>query len=138
MRNEFIPIFETYGVDVVYSGHSHSYERSYYLNDHLGTSDTYSNAAHAELINGDPDAPALGHADQPYAQLSPTSGGIDDRVVYTVAGNGGKANSDSGRITTAEEWLRHPAHIVQDADTLGDKRRGLPVIGSIVIDASTT
>lgn len=138
MRNEFVPIFEMYGVDVVYGGHSHSYERSYYLNNHLGTSDTYSNAAHAELVDGDPNRPSLGQGNQRYAQLSPTSGGIDDRVVYTVAGNGGKADSDSGRITTAEEWLRHPAHIVQDADTLDDKRHGLPVIGSVVIDASTT
>ncbi len=29
MRERFTPVFEDYGVDVVYSGHSHSYERSY-------------------------------------------------------------------------------------------------------------
>jgi hypothetical protein len=134
MRNEFVPIFDDYGVDVVYSGHSHSYERSYYLHNHTGTSDTYSNAEYAELVDGDPDQPALGYGDQTYSQLSPTSGGIDDRVVYTVAGNGGKADSDSGPITEPEEWLRHAAHIEQPADTVEPKRNGLGVIGSVVID----
>lgn len=138
MRNEFVPIFDEYGVDVVYSGHSHSYERSYYLRGHLGTSDTFSAAAHAELVGGDAGTPSLGRGDNTYAQLSATSGGVDDRVVYTVAGNGGKADGDSGSITTAEEWLRHSAHIVQEADTIDDKRRGLPVLGSVVIDADET
>jgi hypothetical protein len=136
MRNEFVPIFDDYGVDVVYSGHSHSYERSYYLHNHTGTSDTYSNAEHAELVNGDPDQPALGYGDQTYSQLSPTSGGIDDRVVYTVAGNGGKADKDSGAVTTPEEWLRHAAHIQQPEDTVEPKRNALAIIGSVVIDAT--
>jgi acid phosphatase type 7 len=136
MRNEFVPIFDDYGVDVVYSGHSHSYERSYYLNNHTGTSDTYSNAEHAELIDGDPAQPALGFPDQPYSQLSPTSGGIDDRVVYTVAGNGGKADKDAGSVTDPAVWLRHAAHIQQAADTIEPKRNALAVIGSVVIDAT--
>jgi 3',5'-cyclic AMP phosphodiesterase CpdA len=107
MRTQFTPIFEQYGVDVVYSGHSHSYERSYYLNGHTGTSDTFSTAEHAELIDGDPANPASGRPGEPYSQLSPTSGGIDDRVVYTVAGSSGKANSggDDFGITDDDEWL---------------------------------
>ncbi|MBA6412469.1 metallophosphoesterase family protein [Parahaliea sp. F7430] len=134
MRNEFVPIFEQYGVDVVYSGHSHSYERSYYLRGHLGTSDTFSAAQHAELIDGDPTRPSLGQGDHRYAQLSPSSGGINDRVVYSVAGNSGKADSNSG-ATKPEQWLRHAAHIRQEADSLEDKRHGLAVIGSVIIDA---
>jgi len=146
MRNEFTPIFEEYGVDVVYGGHSHSYERSYYLNGHTGTSDTFSAAAHAELVDGDPAHPASGRAGETYQQQSPTSGGVDDRVVYTVAGSSGKANSggDSLGITDDAEWLRHAAHIEQPnsltkcAEPEGCRAdlRGLGVQGSVVIDAN--
>jgi hypothetical protein len=135
MRETFVPVFDNYGVDLVYNGHSHSYERSYYLNNLIGKSDTYSAAANAELVDGDPGRPASGRGEQAYQQLSPTSGGVDDRVVYTVAGNGGKADSSSG-ITDPDEWLLHPAMIGQPADTVSPKRRGLPVIGSVVVDAS--
>ena len=145
MRLEFTPIFEQYGVDVVYSGHSHSYERSYYLKGHTGTSDTFSTAEHAELVDGDPANPASGRPGESYAQLSPTRGGVDDRVVYTVAGSSGKANDggDSFGITDDAEWLRHAAHIEQPlSDRKCDKPagcrpglRGLGVKGSVVIDA---
>lgn len=138
MREQFVPVFDAYGVDVVYSGHSHSYERSYYLNNHTGTSDTFSAAEHAELVDGDPDQPASGRSDESYEQLSPTSGGVDDRVVYTVAGNGGKADESAGALTKPEVWLRHAAHIEQPADTISPKRRGLNVIGSVVVNASAS
>ena len=141
MRNEFTPVFEEYGVDVVYSGHSHSYERSYYLRGHTGKSTTFSAAKYAELVDGDPANPASGRPGEPYYQLSPTSGGIDDRVVYSVAGSSGKADvgGDDFGITDDEEWLRHAAHIEQpkdeDCDTEEGCHRGLGVKGSVVIDA---
>ena len=134
MREAFVPVFDSYGVDLVYNGHSHSYERSFYLTDLIGKSDTYSAARNAELVDGDPKRPASGRGDEAYEQLSPTSGGIDDRVVYTVAGNGGKADSDSG-ITDPAQWLLHPAMIGQPADTQTPRRRGLAVIGSVIVDA---
>jgi hypothetical protein len=136
MREEFVPVFDEYGVDLVYGGHSHSYERSYYLHNHTGNSDTFSPAEHAELVNNDPSRPASGRDAEAYAQLSPTSGGVDDRVVYTVAGNSGKADETAGFLTTPEEWLRHAAHIEQPADSATPKHRGLNVIGSVVVDAS--
>ena len=146
IRTEFTPIFEEYGVDVVYSGHSHSYERSYYLNGHTGTSDTFSAGQHAELVDGDPAHPASGRTGEEYQQQSPTSGGLDDRVVYTVAGSSGKADSggDSLGITDDAEWLRHAAHIEQPfSDTkcfepagCRPGLRGLGAKGSVVIDAN--
>lgn len=135
MRNEFVPIFDAYGVDLVYSGHAHSYERSYYLHNHTGTSETFDPKLHAELVK-DGSRPASGQGSESYKQLSPTSGGVDDRVVYTVNGSSGKADTASGTITTSEEWLRHPAHVEQAADTVSPKRRGLPVLGSVLLDAS--
>jgi 3',5'-cyclic AMP phosphodiesterase CpdA len=140
IRNDFTPVFEDYGVDVVYSGHSHSYERSYYLSGHTGTSDTFDPALHAELNAAN--EPSLGKGADTYAQLSPTSGGVDDRVVYTVAGSAGKADSGGGATTTDEEWLRHTAHIIQTADTacgtVEGCRRGLGMMGSVVLDATAS
>ena len=142
MREQFVGVFDDYGVDLVYNGHSHSYERSYYLRGHTGTSDTFETGApelHAELVDGIvTNAPATGRGAESYSQLSPTSGGIDDRVVYTVAGNSGKADSSQGFFTPAAEWLRHAAHIEQPADTVLPKRRGLNVLGSVIVDASAT
>lgn len=40
MREHAMPILEAAGVDLVLSGHSHSYERSYLLNGHYGVSGT--------------------------------------------------------------------------------------------------
>jgi acid phosphatase type 7 len=138
MREQFVPIFDAYGVDLVYNGHSHSYERSYYITNHTGTSDTFSTSEHAELLDGDPAQPASGRGEKPYAQLSPTSGDVDDRVIYSVVGNSGKADEDAGSLTAADKWLRHAAHIEQPADTEEPPRRGLPVLGSAVIDATET
>ena len=136
MRQEFVSVFDDYGVDLVYNGHSHSYERSYYLHNHTGTSDTFSYEKYAELVDGDPDHPASGRGDESYSQLSPTSGGIDDRVVYSVAGSSGKADADAGRLTDPQQWLRHAAHIEQPADTASPRHRGLNVLGSVIVDAS--
>lgn len=36
MRERFLPVMEKYGVDLVLTGHSHSYERSVLLNGHYG------------------------------------------------------------------------------------------------------
>jgi 3',5'-cyclic AMP phosphodiesterase CpdA len=126
MRVEFTPIFDAYGVDLVYSGHSHNYERSYYLRGHTGNANTFDPAAHAELdANGQPSA-------GPYTQI--TSSGLDDRSVYTVAGNSGKGEEPNRAITP--QPLMHPAMVPQLADTQG--RRGLKLRGSVVVDATST
>src|SRR4051812_40731882 len=36
MRTNFVPILESHGVDIVLSGHSHSYERSRFIDGHHG------------------------------------------------------------------------------------------------------
>src|SRR5438445_7064826 len=40
MRQNALPILESYGVDLVLCGHSHSYERSFLLDGHYGLSST--------------------------------------------------------------------------------------------------
>jgi calcineurin-like phosphoesterase family protein/Big-like domain-containing protein/purple acid phosphatase-like protein/type IX secretion system substrate protein len=44
MRQNALPILEQYGVDLVLSGHSHSYERSYFINGHYGVSSTFNSS----------------------------------------------------------------------------------------------
>jgi hypothetical protein len=44
MRQNALPILENAGVDLVLSGHSHSYERSFLIDGHYGTSGTFSTA----------------------------------------------------------------------------------------------
>jgi len=44
MRETFLPVLEAGGVDLVLSGHCHSYERSYFLSGHYGESSTLTDA----------------------------------------------------------------------------------------------
>ena len=112
MREQFTPVFDEHGVDLVFSGHSHSYERSYYINGHTGNSDTFDANVHAELdasgVLKDGREDGVGE----YTQIS--DNGLDDKVVYTVAGSSGKVNGAP---------LDHSAHFV-----------GLASLGSVVLD----
>ena len=53
MREEFTPIFQQYGVDVVYTGHAHNYERSYQLKGHTGNSASFDLSSHAAMKDGE-------------------------------------------------------------------------------------
>jgi hypothetical protein len=44
MRQNVLPILESYDVDLVLSGHSHSYERSFLIDGHYGESWTFTGA----------------------------------------------------------------------------------------------
>jgi hypothetical protein len=137
MRTTFTPIFENHGVDVVYSGHAHSYERSWYLHGHRETSDTFDSAQHAQLNAGG--SPANGQGEEAYQQVSVGSG-QDDKAVYTVAGSAGKADElnpcPPGRSLgcTMEDWLQHPAHRTFDSSVEGARAHGLARKGSVVLD----
>ena len=52
MRKYFLPILEANGVDLVLSGHSHSYERSYFVNGHYGLSGSFDLNANTVGPNG--------------------------------------------------------------------------------------
>ena len=96
MRKYALPILEAYGVDVVMSGHSHSYERSKLIHGHYGVSSGYSDGAHA--TDAGSGRPAESGA---YNKLMPSSG--QDGAVYIVAGSSGKIGGGS---------LDHPAMFV--------------------------
>lgn len=144
MRQTFAPVFEKYGVDAVYSGHAHSYERSWYIGGHYGTSDSFSVKDHAEYdAEGQP---TLGQEKDPYPQISAVTG-QDDKAVYTVAGSAGKANhlkpcpegSPTGKQIygcTLPDWLQHPAHRSFQADGKDIQPNGIARLGSVVLDVT--
>lgn len=116
MREQFNPVFEAHGVDLVYGGHSHAYERSFYIHNHTGLSNTFDPTEHAELNNAG--EPASGQGAEAYTQI--TRSGADDKVVYTVAGS-------SGQATALSDENGHPAHFFTGS-----------ILGSVVVDVDAT
>jgi Calcineurin-like phosphoesterase/Purple acid Phosphatase, N-terminal domain len=82
MRRNALPILEAAGVDLVLSGHSHIYERSFLVD---GAYDTPTTAAGHLLDSGD--GKALGSG--PYLKLAGLQS--HDGAVYVVAGHGAYA-----------------------------------------------
>ena len=80
MRKNVVPILDEYSVDLVFNGHSHSYERSFLLNGHYGLSDTLTDAM--ILDGGD----GRESGDGAYTKIS---GAPHEGVVYVVAGSSG-------------------------------------------------
>ena len=52
MRQNAVPILENFGVDLVLTGHSHSYERSYLIDAHYGISSTFNPATMVKQSGG--------------------------------------------------------------------------------------
>jgi hypothetical protein len=97
MRERFLPMLEANGVDLVLSGHSHSYERSYYINGHYGLSGTFGINTHAVGDTGEGDGRISGNG----AYREPSAGPEEDKgTVYITAGSSGKISGGS---------LDHPA-----------------------------
>ncbi|MEE9344539.1 MAG: metallophosphoesterase [Methylococcales bacterium] len=93
MRGRVLPILENYGVDVVFAGHSHSYERSFLLDSHYGDSSTLQNSMIVD--SGD------GQVDGAGAYTKSAGGGANQGTVYVVSGNGSR--------TSTRGNLNHPA-----------------------------
>ncbi|MCL5129271.1 metallophosphoesterase [Algibacter sp. L4_22] len=89
MRENFMPMLEANGVDLILNGHSHSYERSYFLNGHHGLSNTFNTA---EITNGGHTVGVTGHGDGKangngvYQKAKETTEG----AVYITTGSAGQ------------------------------------------------
>lgn len=84
-RKYFLPLLDSFGVDLVLSGHSHGYERSYLINGHYGISSEYLPENH--LVSGLSGNSELG---EQYVQLNGKG------TVFSVVGNGGTSHEDNG------------------------------------------
>lgn len=79
MRTDILPLLESAGVDLVLSGHSHSYERSSLLNGHYGLSSSFVSAYIVDGGNGDPAGSG------PYRKPTPGMA-ANEGTVYQVSG----------------------------------------------------
>ncbi len=84
MRANALPILEAGGVDLVMTGHSHVYERSFLIDGHYGNSDSF-NATH-QIDPGDGRVTGTG----PYEKPGDFIGEPNAGAVYVVAGTSGK------------------------------------------------
>ena len=89
MRQNIVPIIESYGVDLVLCGHSHNYERSFLMDGHFGFSDSLTPSMIKDSGSGQPGdtGPYLKEGTGP----NPNQG-----TVYVVAGSSGWATFQTG------------------------------------------
>ena len=106
MREKALPILEAHGVDLVLSGHSHSYERSFLIDGHYGTSDTFTESMKKNGGDGRVDGTGA------YENASTPNQG----AVYAVAGSSGKTSGGP---------LNHPVMFIS-----------LSILGSMVLDVN--
>jgi hypothetical protein len=107
MRQNALPILEAAGVDLVLSGHSHSYERSFLIDGHYGLSSTFTAAMKKDGGSGREDGTGV--------YQKPTAGpAAHEGAVYAVAGSSGQISGGT---------LNHPVMYVS-----------LNVLGSMVLD----
>lgn len=107
MRQNALPILEAGGVDLVMTGHSHSYERSYLLDGHYGTSNTL---VPAMVIDG---GDGRFRGDGAYVKPTARPNGHEG-TVYVVAGCASEATGGP---------LNHPAMYLS-----------MSTLGSLVLD----
>lgn len=109
MRANVLPLLEGSGVDLVLSGHSHSFERSFLIDQHYGASSTLQSWMIFDGGDGQPGGD--GAYEKPSVGPAPHEG-----AVYAVAGSSGKISSGP---------LDHPVMFAS-----------LLELGSLVLDVS--
>ncbi|MCA1622785.1 MAG: metallophosphoesterase [Acidobacteria bacterium] len=110
MRQNVLPMLESYGVDLVLSGHSHSYERSFLIDGHYGTSSTFTDAMKKNAGGG------RENIDGAYTKSALSPNLPNEGAVYAVAGSSAVI---SGGL------LNHPAMFIS-----------LNNLGSMVLDVN--
>jgi hypothetical protein len=108
LRQTVLPLLEQNGVDLVLSGHSHVYERSFPLLGHHGVSRTF--AAEMKKDGG------TGRPSESGPYVRPADAHSAAGTIYVVAGSSGSTDSRRAK-------LNHPAMFI-----------GLARIGSLVLD----
>ena len=107
MRENAVKVLEASGVDLVLTGHSHSYERSYLIDGHYGVSSTFNSTMQKDAGSGRENG--TGAYKKPVQAEDGRAG-----AVYAVAGSSGQASGGT---------LNHPAMYIS-----------LNKLGSMVLD----
>ncbi|MCX6950963.1 MAG: metallophosphoesterase family protein [Verrucomicrobia bacterium] len=113
MRQNFLPIMEAGGVDLVLTGHSHVYERSFLLDGHYGKSTTFD-AATMIKQKGEVEADGVVVYRKPRAR-TPHAGDIN-----VVTGSAGHASAKPVKLNHPAFYvsLNEPGSSVVDIDGL--------------------
>ncbi len=115
MREKVLEILEEYGVDMVLTGHSHSYERSMLIHGHYGVSDTFAKSKMAiDHGNG-----IESGSDGAYIKSG------TDGIVYTVAGSASKISNTFFREGPIPPRRFHPVMV-----------ESMKRLGSVVLDVN--
>lgn len=101
IRQVLVPLFDKYKVDLVLSGHSHSYERSYLMKGHTGQSETFSVATHV-----------VQNTTARYEKDAPPIINKNEGTMYMVVGSAGRLDWN-GRPDA------HPASVYSNIDIGG-------------------
>jgi acid phosphatase type 7 len=108
MRERVLPMLEEYGLDLMLTGHSHAYERSYLTDGHYGLSHTLNEKENFKSMKD-------GRKDGTGIYTKPTRGpAAHEGAVYVVAGSSGQISGGT---------LQHPVNAIS-----------LNVLGSLVLD----
>lgn len=109
MREVFAPILESFGVDLVLSGHSHIYERSFLIRGHYGYSWTFEEGMKVDGGDGRPQGDGA-YVKSGYAS-EPAEGSV-----YVVAGSGGFATARVGTHPAMHSTILQTGSLVVDVD----------------------
>jgi hypothetical protein len=124
MRQNFLPILEAHGVDLVLSGHSHCYERSRLLDGHYGYSTSLEAFMMKDAGNGREDG--TGAYRKESAGPAPNEG-----AVYIVAGSSGWATFGTMDHPVMEVSLLEMGSLVIDVNSNRLDARFLRETGAI-------
>lgn len=116
MRANFLPILESNGVDLILSGHSHSYERSYFINGHYDFSTSFDINSNTVGPNGKLSGKA-NTTDGAYQKTATQNPG----AVYLTTGSAGKISggdlNHNAMYTSLNELGSSVLEIESDGET---------------------
>ncbi len=110
MREVAAPLLEAAGADLVLSGHSHGYERSYLIEGHTGLSSSFDPGT--MVVDGGDGSTA---GDGPYVKVR----GAERGTVYVVAGSSARVGGGSYAHPAMLRGLAEPGSLLLDVD--GDR-----------------
>lgn len=123
MRRNYLPLLEQYGVDLVFGGHSHNYERSYLIDSaysvagtNLATHNAWYADNRARIIK---DSSSGNHATTGPYRKSP---GGNKGAVYSVVGSSGKVASSSRHPMMFVNYATHGSLILDIEDSVATGR----------------
>ncbi len=114
MRKNILPICDAGGVDLVMSGHSHNYERSYLMKGHYEYSTSLQPHMILDETSGNP------NEGKTYKKFYNGSNCAYEGIVYLVMGNSGSKTSPGD-----DKGLNHPVMYISDGEN---------AVGSVVLD----